>query len=120
MKIAVASIGDQLISHMDFRFGRAEYFIIADPETLEYEVLENKHNVHSPHKAGTQAAKAIVKQKADVLICANCGPKAFDILTAAGIKVVTGVQGRVIDSIAQYQSGRLEAAEGPDVTDHWI
>lgn len=120
MKIAVTSTGNELISDMDPRFGRAKYFIIVDPETLEYEVVENKQNLNLPQGAGIQAAKIIVDQKADVLISGNCGPKAFRILNAARIKVVTGATGRIMDAILQYKTGQLQATEEPNVAGHWI
>jgi predicted Fe-Mo cluster-binding NifX family protein len=119
MRIAVTSTGNELISGMDPRFGRAKYFVIVDPDTLEYEVAENKQNLNLPQGAGIQAAKAIVDQKADVLISGNCGPKAFEVLKAAGIKVVTGAEGRVIDAITQYKSGQLKTTDGPNVDGHW-
>jgi len=34
MKIAVTSAGNELISDVDPRFGRAKYFIVVDPKTL--------------------------------------------------------------------------------------
>ena len=120
MKIAVTSTGRELISDMDPRFGRAKYFIIVDPATLEYEVAENKQNLNLPQGAGIQAAKTIVDQKADVLISGNCGPKAFQVLNAAGIEVVTGAKGRVIDAVTQYRSGQLRPVEEPNVEGHWI
>ncbi|HID29597.1 MAG TPA: dinitrogenase iron-molybdenum cofactor biosynthesis protein, partial [Desulfobacterales bacterium] len=52
MRIAVTSTGNELISDMDPRFGRAKYFIIVDPKTLEYEVAENKQNLNLPQGAG--------------------------------------------------------------------
>jgi len=120
MRIAVTSTGNELISDMDPRFGRAQYFLIVDPETLEYEAVENKQNLNLPQGAGIQAAKTVVDQNADVLISGNCGPKAFNVLNAAGIKVVTGAKGRVMDAITQYKSGQLEAVEGPNVEGHWV
>jgi predicted Fe-Mo cluster-binding NifX family protein len=120
MRIAVTSTGNELISDMDPRFGRAKYFVIVDPETLEYEVAENKQNLNLPQGAGIQAAKTIVDQKADVLISGSCGPKAFQVLNAAGIKVVTGAKGRVIDAITQYKTGELQSTEEPNVEGHWV
>jgi len=120
MKIAVSSTGDELISEMDPRFGRATYFIVVDPKTLEYEAVENAQNLNLPQGAGIQAAKTIVDNKVDVLISGNCGPKAFDVLNAADIKVVTGAKGRVIDAITQYKNGHLEAVGGPNVEGHWV
>lgn len=120
MKIAVTSTGDDMISDMDPRFGRAKYFIIVDSATLDYEVAENKQNLNLPQGAGIQAAKTVVDQKADVLISGNCGPKAFQVLNAAGIKVVTGAKGRVIDAVTQYKSGQLQIVGGPNVEGHWV
>ncbi|MBN1841019.1 MAG: NifB/NifX family molybdenum-iron cluster-binding protein [Deltaproteobacteria bacterium] len=120
MRIAVTSTGNELISDLDPRFGRAQYFLIVDPETLAYEAVENKQNLNLPQGAGIQAAKTVVDQNADVLISGNCGPKAFDVLNAAGIKVVTGAKGRVMDAITQYKSGQLETVEGPNVEGHWV
>jgi len=120
MKIAVTATDNELISDMDPRFGRAKYFVLVDPETLEYEAVENKQNLNLPQGAGIQAAKIIVDHKADVLISGNCGPKAYEVLNAAGIKIVTGAQGRVIDAITQYKSGQLTAADEPNVEGHWV
>jgi len=116
----VTSTGNELISEMDPRFGRAKYFIIVDPVTLEYEVTENKQNLNLPQGAGIQAAKTIVDRKANVLISGNCGPKAFEVLSASGIEVVTGAKGRVIDAITQYNNGLLRPAEKPNVEGHWV
>ena len=120
MKIAVTSTGNELISEMDPRFGRAKYFIVVDPKTLEYEAVENRQNLNLPQGAGIQAATTIANEKADVLISGNCGPKAFKVLNAAGIEVVIGAKGRVIDAITQYKNGQLKAVEGPNVEGHWV
>jgi predicted Fe-Mo cluster-binding NifX family protein len=119
MKIAVTSCGNELISDMAPRFGRAKYFIMVDSKTLDYDVVENKQDIESAHGAGIQAAKTVVDQKADVLISGNCGPKAFEVLKVAGSRVVTGAKGRVIDAIIQYKSGELQAVDGPNVEEHW-
>jgi len=120
MKLAVTSTGEELISDLDPRFGRAKHFVIVDSESLEYEVVENKQNLNLPQGAGIQAAKIIVDQKADVLISGNCGPKAFRALATAGIKVITGAKGRVMDAITQYNSGQLKEAGQANVEGHWV
>jgi len=120
MKLAITSTGKELISDLDPRFGRAKYFIVVDPDSLEYEVVENKQNLDLPQGAGIQAAKTVVDQQADVLISGNCGPKAFKVLAAAGIKVVTGAKGRVMDGITQYRSGQLNEATQANVEGHWV
>lgn len=120
MRIAVTSTGNELESNLDTRFGRAAYFIIVDPETMKYEVVENTQNLNLPQGAGIQAGKTIVENNADVLITGNCGPKAFTVLQSAGIKIMTGAKGRVIDVISQYKSGELKASQEANVEGHWV
>lgn len=120
MKIAVTSTGKTLDSQTDPRFGRAEYFIIADPDTMEYEVLENKQNMNLPQGAGIQAASAIVSRKVKSLITGNCGPKAFMVLQQAGVQVLLGGKGTISDAIAQYKNGDLSPAQEANVDGHWV
>ena len=84
MKIAVTSTGTELTSDMDPRFGRAAYFLIVDPDTLEFEPVENSQNINLPQGAGIQAGKTVADKNVDTLITGNCGPKAFRTLQAAG------------------------------------
>ena len=120
MRIAVTSTGKNLDSNMDPRFGRAAYFIIVNPETMEYETVENSQNLNLPQGAGIQAGKTIIDNNADILITGNCGPKAFKVLQSAGIKIYTGAQGNVSDAVSKYKNGDLESAEEANVEGHWV
>ena len=120
MKIALTSTGKDLTSEMDPRFGRAAYFIVVDPESLEYEVVENDENVHLSQGAGIQAGKTIVDKGAEVLITGFCGPKAFKVLESAGIKTIVGVKGRIKDVIESYNSGKYKETNTPNVDGHWV
>lgn len=120
MKIAITSTGKNLSSDMDPSFGRAAYFIIVDPETMEYNVVENSQNLNLPQGAGIQAGKTVVDSKAEVLVTGNCGPKAFQVLQSAGIKIVIGAKGLVSDAIAQYKNGGLEIIRDANVEGHWV
>ena len=118
MKIAAPSIGKELTSHLDLRFGRAKYFLVVDTLTIDYDVIENVKNTDLEHHAGVEAANTLLDYDIDVLITFNCGPKAFEILSAAGIKIVTGAEGRVIEVVTQYTSGKLKPSETPNVGRH--
>ena len=120
MKIAVTSTGKELTSDVDPRFGRAAHFIIVDPATLEFEVVENTQNLNLPQGAGIQAGKTILNSKAEVLITGNCGPKAFKVLNEAKIKIITAAKGRVIDVVQQYKNGNLNTSQGANVEGHWV
>lgn len=119
MKIAVSAKGNSLESEIDPRFGRAGSFILVDPETMSFEVVENRQNLHLSQGAGIQAAQTIVEQGANVLLTGNCGPKAFRVLKATGVKVAVGISGSVKEAIDQFKQGRIDYAEAPNVEGHW-
>ena len=120
MKLAVTSTGKDLDASLDPRFGRADYFIIVDPATKAFEVVENRQNLNLPQGAGIQAGKTIADHPVDVLITGHCGPKAFKVLQQAGVKVMTGASGTVADAIAQFNRGELEISAEADVEGHWV
>ena len=120
MNIAITSEGKDLDSKVDPRFGRAVYFIIVDPETMAFEVVENSQNLNLPQGAGIQAGKTIVDQKVDVLLTGNCGPKAFKVLQSAGVKIMTGVSGQIKDALMQFKNNELKEAEDANVDGHWV
>ena len=120
MNIAITSEGKDLDSKVDPRFGRAAYFIIVDPETMAFEVVENSQNLNLPQGAGIQAGKTIVDQKVDVLLTGNCGPKAFKVLQSAGVKIMTGVSGQIKDALMQIKNNTLKEPEAANVDGHWV
>ncbi len=120
MRIAVTSTGEDLDSNMDPRFGRAAYFIIVNPETMEYETVENSQNLNLPQGAGIQAGKTVIDNNANVLITGNCGPKAFKVLQSAGVKIFTGAEGSVSDAVSKYKNGELELTGEANVEGHWV
>jgi len=119
MKIAVTSRGDSLSSAVDERFGRAAKFLVYDTDTDAYEVIDNTQNLNAAQGAGIQAAEAVSRTGAHVVVTGHCGPKAFRTLQAAAIKVVVGASGTVQDALDQFQSGQLRALDAPDVAGHW-
>ncbi len=66
MKIAVTSKGTELDSQVDPRFGRAEYIIIVESESFDFEVIDNKENANAMRGAGIQAASMISDTGAEV------------------------------------------------------
>ncbi len=119
MKIAVSAQGKDLDSNVDPRFGRAPYFIIIDPDTMEYEAVDNKQSLNMPQGAGVQAAMNIINQNVEVLLTGNCGPKAFKTLKAANVDVITGVKGTVREAVEKFKQGEYKVASGPSVGSHW-
>jgi predicted Fe-Mo cluster-binding NifX family protein len=118
MKIAISTTGNSLESMIDPRFGRCQYFIYIDPDTLQFEALDNPGLIASAG-AGIAAAQAIASKGVEAVITGICGPNAFQVLSAARIKVFTGVSGTVKDVILGYKLGKYQTSCQPGVTGHF-
>lgn len=118
MKIAVTSTGPTLDDTVEERFGRCPYFLIIDPDTLEFEPFENP-NIALGGGAGIQSAQLMANKGVSVVLTGNCGPNAFQTFGAAGVQVITGVSGQVRQAIEQYKSGALSSTAGPNVQSHF-
>lgn len=112
MKLAISATGDDLDSQLDRRFGRCSFFILVDPETMEYETVQNVSRGASGG-AGVKAAQTLADAEVTSLITGNVGPNAFNALTAAGIDIFTGVSGTVEEAIKKYNDGKLSQTNEP-------
>ena len=119
MKIAITTSGNSLDSALDQRFGRAASFLIYDQEQQSFTVIDNKQNLSAAQGAGIQAAETIAGQGVEVLLTGHCGPKAFRVLQAAGIKVYNTAAKTVQEALDLFRQNKLKAAESADVEGHW-
>jgi predicted Fe-Mo cluster-binding NifX family protein len=119
MLIAVTAKTSDPGSEVDPRFGRALYFHLIDTETGETNVFENSQSLGAVQGAGIQAAEAITNHKAEAVLTGHCGPKAFQVLSAAGIRIIVGVEGRINEVLEKFKSGEYQEAFSPDVESHW-
>jgi predicted Fe-Mo cluster-binding NifX family protein len=118
VEIAVSSNGNNLQSEVDPRFGRCRYFIIVDPQTMEFEALENSAAL-AGGGAGIAAAQTLNGKGIEVVLTGNCGPNAFQVPNRAGMKVVTGASGTVEDAVTSYGAGNLAPTSQPNVAPHF-
>jgi len=109
MKIAISATSPSLDAEVDPRFGRCQYFIIVDPQTLEFEAAENT-NIMASGGAGIASAQMVANKEVQAVLTGNCGPNAYQALEAAGVQVITGVAGKIRDAIEGYKAGRFQAA----------
>ena len=113
-KICVTSEGNSLDSQVDPRFGRCQYFIIADSDTLEFEAVKNP-NIESMGGAGIQSAQLVISKKSKAVLTGNVGPTAHQVLSAAQVSIFTGVSGTVKEAIGGYKNGKYKPADAPSV-----
>jgi predicted Fe-Mo cluster-binding NifX family protein len=117
MRIGISATEPSLDADVDPRFGRCRYFVIVDPDTMEFEDLENTSQMASGG-AGIASAQLVASKGVQAILTGNCGPNAYQTLEAAGVEVITGVSGRVRDAIEGYKSGSYKSASGPTVDAH--
>lgn len=118
MKVGVSSTGPSLDSQVDPRFGRCDYFILVETETMDFEAVENP-SVMAMGGAGIQSAQLLANKGAEVILTGNCGPNAFQTFSAAGVKIIVGVVGTVKDAVERLKRGELQPTAQPNVASHF-
>ena len=118
MKIAVSATVSDLDAEVGPRFGRCQYFIIVDPQSMEFEALDNS-NAMAAGGAGISTAQMIAGKGAEVVLTGNCGPNAYQTLSAAGVQVITGVSGGIKDAIEAFKAGKFQSSSQPSVGNHY-
>lgn len=121
MKIAISANQPNLEGDLDPRFGRCDYFIIIDPDTMEFKAMENPY-AKAMGGVGPDTAHFIVQQDVQVVITGSIGMNAHQALRSAGIEMFTGVRGSVRDAINAYKSAQLQSispSEAPPTFPTW-
>ena len=114
MKICVTSQGKTLDDQVDPRFGRCQFFIIVDTDTLDFEAVENQSAQFSGG-AGIQSGQLMASKGVKAVLTGNVGPNAFQTLQAGGIKIYTGLSGKIRDVVKKYKGGTLKLTDNPSV-----
>jgi len=113
----ITATKDDLEAPIDPRFGRCQYFIVVDSDTLEYNAKENNQK-NATGGAGVQAAQTVAQTQADAVITGSVGPNAFQTLQAANIKIFTGASGTVKNAIDDFKKGALQETNTSTVQSH--
>lgn len=120
MKIAISANSLSLDSEVNPRFGRCKMLIIANPESMDFEAVDNAGESAGGGAGGGIATAQMITQKGvEAVITGNCGPNAHKVLTAAGIKIITGTTGTVREAIEDYKNGKFSPSDNPNVSDHF-
>jgi len=109
MKVAVSATGPSLDDQVDPRFGRCQCFIIADADSTAFEAVPNA-SAGAMSGAGIEAAQTVVSRGVQAVITGQVGPNAYQVLTAAGIRIFTGASGTVREAIGKFKRGELSEA----------
>ncbi|MCL5278161.1 MAG: hypothetical protein M1517_10380 [Deltaproteobacteria bacterium] len=107
--VCITAQGPNLDAEVDPRFGRSPYFILVNPDTLEFAALENTH-ADAEGGAGTQAGQMMVSNGVTALLTGSVGPNASEALRASGIRMYTGISGTVRQAVEAFKTGQLKTA----------
>lgn len=114
MRIAISSTGADLEAQVDERFGRCEYFLLVDPETLEFESVSNTAAIVSAG-AGVPAALLVANRGARAVLTGEIGPSAAEILSDKDILIFSGIRGTVSEAVRRFKEGGLQLSDSPTV-----
>jgi predicted Fe-Mo cluster-binding NifX family protein len=102
--VCVTAKGPDLEAEVDPNFGRAAYFLIVNPNTLECRSFANPHS-QAEHGAGIQSAQFVAGQTVSAVLTGQVGPNARQVLEAAGIRIIA-VQGCSVREAVSELKGR--------------
>ena len=110
MLILIGSDGNSLDSPVAKRFGHANYFILFNTVTKDFESFENLAEEHNHDNL-----YEFLKKGVDAFIVGNIGPHAFDIVNTSKSKVYLARKMSVLESVNRFISGELEYLKEPTV-----
>jgi predicted Fe-Mo cluster-binding NifX family protein len=91
--------------------------VIVDSETMDSQAIPNGSSTASGG-AGIQAAQSVSGTGAEIVITGDVGPNAYQTLSAAGIKIVTGASGTVREALEMFKRGALDETGAPTAGPH--
>ena len=117
MKIAISAAGSDPGSAVSDVFGRCPWFIYADSDTSE-RTAEQNTAASLDSGAGIKAAQVVVNSGAEAVITGNLGPKALEVLSAAGVTGYIVKESTVEDALKSFSNGELDLIYSPTAAAH--
>ncbi len=120
MNIAITCKGEGMNNEIDLHFGRAKKFLLIDTESGDCTPHDNRQNLNAAQGAGIQSAEMVLRLGAEAVITGNVGPKAFRVLSEAGVPVyLVSVSGTVQQALDLWKQNQLTRAAGATKEGHW-
>jgi predicted Fe-Mo cluster-binding NifX family protein len=108
MPIAISSAGPGLDDELDPRFGRCRHILVCA------EGAEPVHHANpvqgAEHGAGIRTAEFVAGLGVKTVLTGAVGPKAMEVLRAAGIRAYASGPGSVREALARLRAGALPEA----------
>jgi predicted Fe-Mo cluster-binding NifX family protein len=107
-KYLVASSGDTLDSKVSGRFGHSTYFLIIDPQTMEFKIFPGIGKDEYMQGIGKFVNQGIKK-----VITGNIGPSAYNDVISSGCKVYICRNMPVREAVKRVENGDVPALDEP-------
>lgn len=105
MKIAVPTEENQIFQH----FGKCPVFTVFEVKDGKIEAKTTADTSQNGHAA---LAGFLKNMGTDVVICGGIGDGAKKMLSAAGIKLISGIEGSIDGAVTAYLAGSLSDMGG--------
>jgi len=119
MKICISSLGSDLNSLIDPRFGRAQYFLFLDEKGNLDEVISNP-GILARGGAGITAAQRVADKNIEILITGNIGPNAVRVLGTTKMKIFLCPSNiKVKEAFSMWENNKLTQIKESSVPGHF-
>jgi predicted Fe-Mo cluster-binding NifX family protein len=102
VRIAVASRGLPLDSELEPQFDRAEYFVVFDTDSGQFDVVDNRGKTGTQQDVEVRGALDLVYLGVDAVITTNVAPRPASVLQAGNVEVYADAWGNVTDAFEEY------------------
>jgi predicted Fe-Mo cluster-binding NifX family protein len=109
-KYLVASSGDTLDSKVSGRFGHSPYFLVINPQTMEFKVFQGIGKDEYMQGIGKYVNMGIKN-----VIVGNIGPSAYNEVTASGCSVYICRNMPVREAIKKVENGDVPELKEPTI-----
>lgn len=110
-KYLIASSGDTLESKVSGRFGHSVYYLVVDPQSMEYESFPGVE------KYEDQNIAEFIKPGINKIILGNIGPAAFNMVKSYGCKIYLCRNMAVPEAIKKVKNGEIPELNKPTIKD---
>jgi predicted Fe-Mo cluster-binding NifX family protein len=111
MIAAVSASGASLDDRVHSQFGRCDYFLVVDTESLDMHPVINTF-ASAATGAGTACAQIMFDEKVQGVISGQVGPNAYEVLVQAGIDIFLCPPGLTVrEAIDRLNRSELQKME---------
>jgi predicted Fe-Mo cluster-binding NifX family protein len=110
-RIAVAARGEGLDAPLEIHFGVCASFILVDPLTMDWEVIQIEPGAPSEEKedVNVESIRTVVQNGATALITPHIHPECCMALRALAVSVYLAPEGITVrEAVERYEQGELE------------